>query len=343
MKKFIKNIVLFALSAVVFVELLCVFADPFNVFHPYHLRNNGIEPNKNYIKMKYLLKNPDKFDALLFGSSRVGNIHVENMKDNKCYNMTYSVGLPKEHLDNIRTLFENGIFPKVIYIGVDDVSYRMDPSEHLTEPLRCPYENIKKDPVQFVKLYLNPAYAGSAFIENAGSARMDNFRDRFYETGWNYDYGFESGIYFSEGSPEEVKARIYGTLNTDPDTPVHFEETLQELEETKELCEENGVELVIFVNPMLYAQQVDANYLEFLKRLAEITPYWNFGGYNDLIYDDSNYIDDSHVSAETSDLIIRCMCNGEKIDGLYEHGFGRYITKDNVDDLLPVLSGQKAF
>ena len=86
--------------------IIPIYIDPYNVFHINNVRDNGIEPNANIIKMNKILNEPDKYNAYLFGSSRVGAIHTENISDVNCYNMTYSEGLPQEHLDNIKTFIE---------------------------------------------------------------------------------------------------------------------------------------------------------------------------------------------------------------------------------------------
>ena len=112
MKKFIIKVLVFLIIVAIIPMTISYVVDPFNVFHALNIRDNGVEPNKNFVKMTYILSNPDKFDSYVFGSSRVGNIHVNNMWGYKAYNMTYSECLPKEILANVRTLVNNSIYPK---------------------------------------------------------------------------------------------------------------------------------------------------------------------------------------------------------------------------------------
>ena len=90
MKRFIKKTLFFILILALISVSVSIYIDPFNVFHPLDIKDNGVEPNKNFIKMTYILNNPDKFDTFIFGSSRVGNIHANNLWGEKAYNMTYS-------------------------------------------------------------------------------------------------------------------------------------------------------------------------------------------------------------------------------------------------------------
>ena len=77
MKTFLKKIAPFILFILTLEIAVPILVDPYNVFHWKRIRDNGVEPNSNYIKMQYILHNPDKFDSFLFGSSRTGFIDVE--------------------------------------------------------------------------------------------------------------------------------------------------------------------------------------------------------------------------------------------------------------------------
>ena len=331
MKKFLIKLLIYCVIFTAVPAIICASVDPYNVMHPLSIRENGVEPNKNYIKMTYILENPEKFDSFIFGSSRVGNFHVENIADERCYNMTYSYGSPDQHLDNIKTFVANGVLPKKIYIGVDSLSYTSDPSEAMTG-FRMPYEYLTENPLAFMKTYLDPAVVGRAIltVEKTSAESADAYAERFYEYGWNRDYNYKTSYDFSNAKPDIGRA-------------MRMDEILLDIAEIVRICEENGIELVIFTNPMhpvTYEESLGRDYLVFLRRLADITPYYNFSGYNDITTDNKNFIDNSHYTAEVSDMLIECMCNGKKYDGLYEQGFGQYITKDNADDFIALLESQ---
>ena len=331
MKKFLIKLLIYCIVFTAFPAMICAVADPYNVMHPLSIRNNGVEPNKNYIKMTYILNNPEKFDSFVFGSSRVGNIHVENIPGERCYNMTYSYGSPDQHLDNIRTFVENKVIPERIYIGVDSLSYTTDPSDSMVG-YRMPYEYLTENPLVFLKTYLDPAVVGRAVIsvEKKTDESAEAYSECFYEYGWNKDYNYKTSYDFSNVKPFIGKS-------------MRINETLDNIAEIVKICNENGIDLVIFTNPLhpsSYEASLELDYLYFLGELAKITPYYNFSGYNDIVTDNSNFIDNSHYTAEVSDMLIECMCNGKKYDGLYEQGFGMYVTEDNADDFIALLEGQ---
>lgn len=329
MKKFIYKILLFSLFCGIFMTSIPVLIDPYNVFHTDNIRDNGIEPNTNYIKMNYILKNPDKFDAFLFGSSRVGAIHTENISDVNCYNMTYSEGIPQEHLDNLKTLIQHDIIPKRVYLGVDSLSYTMNPREHYTEHSRISYEYAKKHPIAFLSLYLDPNMALKSLKTTKAYTPQPNYTERFYHYGWWCEYGQESLI------SKDNAPTILGAYNL-------MDEAIDCIAEFVSLCSENNIELIVFTNPMHYINHYDSwsTYPEFLQRLASVTDFYNFSGLNDITLNHNCYVDTSHYNAETGDFMLAYMSGQIPNEALYAQGFGLYVTDENIDELLSLLTSQ---
>lgn len=67
MRRFLRKIAPFVIFILILELVIPMAVDPYNVFHWQKIRDNGVEPNSNYIKMQYILHNPDKFDSFLFG------------------------------------------------------------------------------------------------------------------------------------------------------------------------------------------------------------------------------------------------------------------------------------
>jgi len=328
-KKFITKILFFGTFCVLFMTIISVTIDPYNVFHTDNLRDNGIEQNSNYIKMTYILKNPEKYDAFLFGSSRVGSIHTENIDDVNCYNMTYSEGLPLEHLNNLRTLVSNGIIPKRVYLGIDSLSYTLNPTDHYEEPLRLPYEYIKENPIDFLLMYMDPQMALDSLETTKNYTPVEGYADHFYTGGWWCDYEMECLI---------NETNSYAVIGDD----FFMNDVLDQIAEMKDICEKNNIEFIVFTNPMHHLTQTASGitYLNFLEKLTAITDYYNFSGINDITVNNDYFVDTSHYNAETGDLMMEFLAGNIPNSTLYEQGFGRYVTKDNIDDLLSLLHSQ---
>ncbi len=182
MKKFIAKVIFLGSFCFFVIAISAYIVDPYNVFHWSNIRNNGVDPNKNYIKTKYILNNPEKYDGFLFGSSRVGSIHVEKIQNVKIYNMTYSAGTPYEHYETLKTFIDNGVNIDIVYMGVDSYSYTENPESHNYQQLRAPYQylrNIKN----FITLYCDPTVILQCLPKVLSDNDITGY-ETFYTYGW---------------------------------------------------------------------------------------------------------------------------------------------------------------
>jgi hypothetical protein len=214
-----------------------------------------------------------------------------------------------------------------VYIGVDSYSYTEDPKLHYEQSIRSPYEYLQ-NPLNVVRLYVDPTLIVQSLPTLLKSINTSNVEiEHIYEYGWMFDYDQAPSVNWETAKPWLGESYL-------------LEETLQDIQNIKELCDDNGIELVVFTNPMCeltYNASVELNYMEFLEGLADITDYYNFSGLNDVTTDTDNYLDSSHYNAYVGDMMIDVMFNGNVDEKLYSQGFGWYVTQDNIDDLLAML------
>ena len=339
MKKFLLKISIFIIYSVSLSLVVSVGIDPFNVFHIENVRGTRVEPNKNYIKMNYILKRPQKFDGyiFIFGSSRVGAINPDKIKSSGVYNMTYSAGLPSEALNNIKTFLKNNIRPSCIYLGVDSYSYTDSMRAHLSQQLRCPYEYLYNNFLHFLSLYINPAIAirSLPFLFD-GKSYIDP--ESFYRVGTQIIYEYKSSFNWQDN---KLKPSL-GPLTKDS-VPDNRKAALISIREIAEICRSNEIKLIIFTNPMhniTYTASLNLGYFEFLEGLAEISDFWNFSSLNDITLSNDCYHETSHYKAEVGDIIIDIMCNGKTYSDLQAQGFGVKVTHNNIKAFIDMLSKQ---
>ena len=106
---------------------------------------------------------------------------------------------------------------------------------------------------------------------------------------------------------------------------------------------ENDINLRVFTNPLngyTYQKDIANGYIIFLKKLAAVTPYWNFSGFNDVTLDMTNYYETSHFSPAVADSIIDRIYNDKVDKELLKQGYGMYVTEENVDELTDILYAQ---
>ncbi|MBO6133614.1 MAG: hypothetical protein J6P05_04695 [Lachnospiraceae bacterium] len=336
MRKFIsKCLVFLCLLSLVFLPA-GVGLDPYNVFHWNCIVSNGVEPNKVYVKMKNVLTHPDKFDSFLFGSSRAGFFDVTRMDDGRYYDMSYSEGTVNEHLQNLKDFIDRGIVPKNVTVALDDITYFVDPASHVNQLYRKPFpwDGTLMDKIKFYLSYLD-LITISQSIEVIQKHMAKDSRD------------LEYGARILETGSENLTIKTqfdYGNLK--PSWSDYYrprEECFEEIREFKELCEEHDIKLRIFTNPIngyTYKKDIANGYLVFLRKLSDITEYWNFSGFNDITLNMDNYYETSHFNPEVSNMVVDTVYHGKTDERLLSQGFGVYVTKDNVDELLDILYGQ---
>lgn len=303
----------FYTNLIIFLIIICCVClynyklDPYGMWKEDY-SNQVLEPNKNYIKTKYILNNPDKYDSFIFGSSRVGAIEAELIPNGNYYNMTYSQGLPAEWLDNVETFLENGVRIKNVIIALDDFSFTVDPSSHYKEPLRIPYSKLN-NPFKFFKYYLlrdpNDLYNRETIkgdkINHRDGANMD-----LYGTGRGFNTFSDEIKYLSEITDEELKADRYNNPTVYFDLN-RISKTIEEIQSLKDLCIDNNINLTVIFNPIHHTtyEAIDKDILkDALTELAKVTDFWNFTSPNSISSNNYYWLETSHYRLIVGRMIL---------------------------------------
>lgn len=286
------------------------FTDYYKIFG--HNLNTFIrEPNQAFIKVKYILKNKDKYDSFILGSSRVGYINPENIPDGKFYNFTYAEGIPAEHLGIIKTLLKKGVNIKNIWIGLDEFSYRINPEKHLNDLLKMPYPSVSgQNWFEFYSkyLFLPPRTLNKHLFEpvefditNTGMTRQP-----------------EKEREINEHPALHIKKSVFkGSVKFEGE---YRQQTLDEIKEIVEICEKNNINLVVFMNPAYentFMDNNDDDLKRFKKELVEITDYYDFCYLNPVTTDRMMFYEGSHYREIVGDMIIERILNKRSDFGIY--------------------------
>lgn len=279
------------------------------------------EPNQNFVKMIFLQDHPCKYDTYIVGSSRVGKIPNELIADQKIYNLTYSEGLPAEHLNNLTLLLKNKVQIKSVLLGLDEFSYQRDPQRHLTELLRIPHPAITHENyILFLMKYI----------------RWHEYK--FHEKEVTYDI-------ISSGRPLPPPSLVK-YINEHPiahanrqemqDPPYYQQpyrsQTITEIKNIISLCKENHIKLTFFINPVFintYLKSDIRDFIRFKKELATITSFYDFAYINSITKNPFFYYDSSHYREPAGEMIL------EKLGYLplrtAPQDFGIYVTPQSIE------------
>ncbi len=333
MIKYLTKLAAFGVVVIGIILSISIVIDPYNVFHYSNPVNNGVEANKNFIKMKYILENQEKFDSLIFGSSRAGFVDVTQLTDGKYYNMCSSEAVPAEHVRLIKELIDEGFVPKNILVMVDDISCFVDPAGHEEMLYRAPYpvDGIW-DEVKFYARYcdlITTVESLSVILKHEDDD--PNYTKRFQESGSERS---DLVVDFDGTNHAGFWADYY---------ELRIDESIEEIQELVELCEEYNINLRIVTNPLYYktyARGVENGYLDFLEELSKVTDFYNFSSFSNITTNDENYYEPSHFTPETTQLMMDVVYNGWSDKELVAQGFGVKVTAENREEIMALLRMQ---
>lgn len=136
----------------------------------------------------------------------------------------------------------------------------------------------------------------------------------------------------------ESSLRQYFSLHSDYQLSPEY---LRDFEKIVQLCQENGINLIVFISPP-HVSRLEAIYItrrwqifeDWKREITRITPVWDFSGYNSVTSEPladymTNYIDESHYTKEIGDLILARIFQTQK-EGI-PPDFGVFLTSENIE------------
>jgi len=280
-----------------------LLADPYGVFRKDFSIGLKVEPDQRFIKMRYVLSRPDRYDSFLFGSSRVGNIDTEKIPADRFYNMSYSEGLPAEHLKDIRLMMKSGVKIRRLLIGLDDLSYSIDPKQHENQPMRRAYPGRSGLAFFYLRyLVLVPDLTVMAAL--ASRPRFLNFYDI---TNSGRVLHKEVDDWIDAHPREHAEDPRFKSAPFRPAYASRTEAVLKEIGQIRDFAGEHGIDLVFFINPVHSAMRLSINQAEFsnfLEKLSAVVPFYDFSGPGPVTSDSAYFYEPSHYRPIVGDMIV---------------------------------------
>ncbi len=338
MKKLIAKLLLFIVPVLIYV-LVCVDIDGYNVFHPGNVRLTDVTPNQNYIKTRYILDNPDRFNAFVLGSSRAANLPAEGLPavadDGTAlswYNMTYAMGCIEENYRTVESLINGGTEIKEIIVLLDEISMWKEPVRGYDNPIFTTYQDYEASPLRFYYSYieLKPIWRIAPRIF------MDHFSK---ETDPNEELFYSYGVDIRNTDMETGKDSV-----SMPDAEPSYEYTdkagaINALSSLKNLCDDKGIKMVVLTSPLVestYREAVANGYLKFLRDAADVTDYYLFSGLNTYTVQPKYFFDASHFRPCVGLEMEKAVFVGGDSSFAGEL-FGAHVTSENADEIISAL------
>ena len=336
--KLIIKIIIISLLALAPNTFINMNYDPYGIYRT-DFTKQKIEPNQRFIKIRYLVNNPEKYDSFLFGSSRVGNIPSETIPDGKYYNMTISQGIPSEHLYHLKLLLKEGVKMKTVMLGLEDFSYKLESRSENGELITTSYS---ESTIENIKYYIK--YTFKMPEKNVLEPYINSKKEEFpvfydiYNTG--RPMHTEMDEYINSHRDEHIKDKKF--KNPSVHKTNYMDQTLKDIGEFVETCKENSINCIVFINPTYKATYLANNpvqFMEFKKRLVEITDFYDFSGINSITKDPFNYYETSHFRVFIGEKMLAKMFDKyKKVD--VPQDFGVLVTKKNIGEHIKMLKKQ---
>ncbi len=331
---------------------LSFFVDPFGVFHPDKVRiYEDTSRNENFVKTYHVVSNPEKYNAFLIGSSRVGGLPVDYLPTERngvklsWYSLNYPSGTPEEFYDTVLMLLKYNVHVESLVVCFENNAKFHSAHENEMDLQTVPFKKWDKSKFDFYKyfFFIKPDKDLLSSMMNYDEKKAEISRTVYYSNThagnfyvpekqeWNKDYevaGFSTGAYTEKTAPVAL-----GKIS--------------------ELCSENNIQCTFILNPTfqnVYKKETTLGLYDFIFDVAQNCDFYNFAGLNKYTNDLRYFRDRSHfidfVGGEMEKVVFGS--EEEKKSAIeaasenlpYKTGFGMFITKDNVQELIDVLESQ---
>lgn len=342
-KKWIKIFFFISSTLLIFLILINFVVDPFNIFNSKFLKYH-FQINERFIKIEYLEKNHKHFNGYMFGSSRIGTTNpkvVEKSLSNiDIYNFTISSANLYDYLLYLKYFLKRGYPVDVLYLQLDlnDMNkYGQNNSDYLRKAHPYIYDESL---FSYYKSYLL-----GYFPDNIEGKIKRNINSES-----PVEYSLETGVWSKPKNEklvsEDCKSyqKSISSFNKKRKRNISYTKSKQNVKALKEIVElsnTNNIKLYVFITPhnqnMMDMFKID-DYLKYIKEISEITPFYNFSGYNSVTLDNCNYYEYSHYRPHVSELISARIFNDKNVP--VPPDFGTYVTSDNISTHLNNLKKQ---
>ena len=282
----------------------------------------------NYIFNQH---NISHFDCLILGSSRAMKIvPSQNKQIGECYNFAFSMASNREKLF-ILSEWLTYKKPKTLYIGVDFLNFHRN-VEHPDQPVEAHFIHGSEGN------YLSH-YALKMAIKSLKNS-LKNQPETFFEADGSINYYSDdqkiehSEFNFSIKRYTNIANSIYKDRFVDMPF-VYAPESLEYLKEIKRLCNQNHINLIVFIPPeqleatkkIINNPTVYANYKRYKKDIVELfEEVYDFSGNWPENQDQTNFYDVWHY---------RSLLGNKMVEKFYgKNTFGTLLTQDNISDYL---------
>jgi hypothetical protein len=333
--KWIILVLLFIILNFILLGLVNYIVDPFRVFGS-NILPYQVQMNERFVKIEYLKKNNHKYNAYLFGSSRIGTtnpkIIEQYIPQSRFYNFTLSSANLYDYEIHLEFFLKKKYEINTLYLQLD----LDDMSAYGHNEFTYSYKlHPEVNDVSISRYYMD--YLFGFFPLNISSKIMNNInhkKTKCYQRDlgtWTLD---NNEAYLVENCTEYVKQ--VSSFNFKNRRTQHYttaDRSMKSLKKIVELCNKHNIKLYVFTTPHNQNKMdtfILSDYNNYLTDISSITDFYDFTGYNPVTENNCNYYEMSHYRPHVGELIAGKIFNDKNIN--IPNNFGKYIKKGSIYD-----------
>ncbi|WP_432662835.1 polysaccharide deacetylase family protein [Wukongibacter baidiensis] len=314
-----------------------VFGDRFLKWHSYNMANNP-----RIAKIAYLDQYHENYNSYVIGGSKSSPISPTLLnkyyKDANFYSMLMYGGDFYDYEKTMYYLIDNyEVKNIVIHMSMHEIGHYNQPDAAINSELSAKVtgDSLSKFYLRFLTLNLKYSFKK---IEGLFRRKIDPFQYSQIKA--------EDGAYDKARSDAEVIGSLEDFLakypNFNVDLPkvsgTAIDENVAALKRMKKYCDDRDVSF-LFITGATYYKEMEKykieDIMDYWKKLADVTDFWDFTGYTYVSYDARNFYDIMHYRTHVGKMMLGRVFDNDSID--IPKGFGHYTTKENVDEYLKTI------
>ncbi|MDD2266019.1 hypothetical protein [Sulfuricurvum sp.] len=315
--------------------------DPYGYNHAFPLKINAKKRVQNERQDKFtLLSKYPHVESFIFGSSRALRLNpdiVTSITKDETLNMAFCSASEDEYYLYIKYLVETRKV-KTLIIGIDLFAYADAYQSNDTLPASLlAYYHLENTPQ--MSSYLNYDTLKDSLKTVQVNIKAIPSLNEYYTP-----HGQNIRIEYLKAAENQTTLKSYTYKNVIEKPPFwHIQkdklsqERLNQLKEIKKLCDQKGIRLYLFMNP-LWIKQITMKQNKFFLQKAllkyivtTVQPVWDYNAITAINTDPYAYEDQFHFSCKTGDSILSEVIGSKASIAKYS---GTYVTPQNLEAYL---------
>lgn len=331
---------IFFASIVVFALIMAginAAVDPFGIFGDkiFDYYSYNMTQNPRTAKIGYLDKNHDKYDSYIIGSSKTSSYSVEKLNkymNASFYNMIMYGGDLYDAEKTADYIIDNyGAKNIILNIGIEEsVQYNQE-DDPIKGNLHAKVDGKNSFLFYLKYVFLNMGYSIDKIKSYFAHDYLPTANEVFIPETGEYnkvvrDVERVGDIKVNDGT--DSKFFLYREERNDL---INMDNAAESVRRIKEKCEANGVNFMMIASPLYDTEIEDYNYnqlVEYWKKLAEVTDFYDFSGYTDISLDSRYFYDDAHFRNCVGDMALAYIFGDSSV--YFPENFGRVTTASNA-------------